>query len=123
MPYQVSVFRDEETVPLIWDWPMLGAVLTACMAERCPEVLDEITEGRWSEHKEVEITDVGTFETYVDVSMVPIYYVPWDAPIFKEGRQVLDKEHRFYIASREKPEKRQVVLQKGDLITAFRGSR
>lgn len=121
MPFVIKIEREGIRLKegLLWDWPMLSLTLTACLAEACPEVLDEITDGRWSEHKEVSIEDA-TYETYVDMSMVPIYHVPWQVPVLREGRQTLTSDHEFYVPSREDEDKRKVQLKKGDTIIAYR---
>src|SRR4051812_20950285 len=112
----MGVERDGKRIKegILWDWPMFSLTLTACLAEACPEVLSDITAGRWDQHKEVEV-DGTTYETYVDLSMAPIYYVPWPVPVLREGRQVLQSDHEFYVSSREDKDQRKVKLKKGDI--------
>lgn len=123
MPLHVQIDREGETVKCIWDWPMLSVALTACLTEACPDILEDMTEGRYRRADPVVLINDKVYEQYVDLSMTPIYYVTWPVPVLQKGMQILKRDHKFYIASREDENKRDVTLKKGDIVRAHRSMR
>lgn len=121
MPFDTEIRRNGAIVGARWDYRMLSAFMTAAASEACPDELDKITEGIWSKQRTITIEDQ-EFETYIDFSMVPIYYLDWDLPLLKKGRQVLFDDHTYYFMGEkdDNSDKRTFRFLAGDELRARR---
>lgn len=114
MPLVTEVTRDDETVDHVWDYATLSAMFSVALAEACPDLV-LAKSGQTMR----EVCDGGQF---VDMSMFPLYYVDWDLPLLKEGRQVLNEDWSFG-PSEGDPEERVIEFKAGDVLHAHREMR
>lgn len=106
MPLNTEITREGEPLVTRWDGTTLSAMYTAAVQEAEPD--REFSEGR----------TFGDLEDgqYVSFDMVPIYYLDWDVPLVKEGRQVLERSHTFDLWTDHPP----LELTAGDVLRAYR---
>jgi hypothetical protein len=87
-----------------WDYFALSCMYTAACKEAIPEEnFNEDT--KWGELEDGK---------YVDFSMIPIYYLDWEVPLVKKGKQTLKQRHYFG------NDNRNITLLPGDTLRAWR---
>ena len=106
MPLCTEVKRGGKVVPFKWDYNRLSAMISVALAEALPDLV-LAADGRTM----AQVVEDGK---YVDMSMTPLYYVDWDAPLFKTGRQVLKHSYTFGEGETE------IVFKKGDVLRVWR---
>lgn len=108
MPLETQITRDGEPLSYRWDYVGLSIMYSVAVAEATPQrrINEEYTFG--------QAVKAGR---YMDFTLVPIYYLDWNVPLIKTGRQVLKRDHTFRVG-----EDRIVSLRAGDVLSAGRVS-
>lgn len=105
----IGVKGPRDVIQVYWDYPHLSCFLTAALIEGDPDF--EYQDGK----KIGELEGTGKF---VDFSWSPIYYFDTKCSLWKEGRIMLTRDHRFTLGSGE-----EFLLKKGYTLKMHRTSR
>lgn len=138
MPLNTEILRGGERLPVRWSGSMLNAFLTVAVVEALPEepvnadkelgltygdLVEEVetAHDEWGDEIEV-VGDCSYSERVVDFGMMPVYYMGWDVPLWKEGRQTLVSDHRYVVSTRfnDRTYASLVELKAGDVLRMWR---